>query len=639
MCGIWGYIGSTGTLPVSDAWEGLCSLTHRGPDDWGMYVADAGKVTDRSALPEGRTEVALGNRRLSILDLSKAGNQPMSAADGRFWIVYNGEVYNYQELREELRDCGHSFTSETDTEVVLRAFQEFGPSCVDRFRGMFAFAIWDTADERLFAARDRFGIKPFYYDLNDERFAFASEVTSLLEAGVSKPTLDPVGVDGFLTFGSVPAPGTIIDGVRSLPAGATLTFERGDHTCDIESYWTPDFSGNEQASSDRLRELLRESVRLRLRSDVSVGAFLSGGLDSSTVVALMREVAGESYDDLHTFSVGFDHEEYSETDFAEEVAAALGTTHTSRTVTPADVRDHLDDIVRAMDQPTIDGVNTYFVSQTAADAGLRVALSGLGSDELLFGYPTFRQVPRLYRACRVLGRVPRTLREGVADVLDRSYGVVNAPLATGADLLRSDAPFGVSYVASRGLFGTRRRRELLETDTTVDWATRAEQTIEGTLASAGDQDAVSHAELAWYMHNQLLRDTDAMAMAHSLEVRVPFLDSRFAEYAMGLDSEAKARGEKALLKTAMEDSLPASVLDRDKSGFTFPFAEWLRNDLQVVVERVLTPTMLNRTPLDSKACIAVVTAFENGEVHWSRLWTLVVLSLWVNEHITPSSSE
>jgi asparagine synthase (glutamine-hydrolysing) len=632
MCGIWGYVGAD-TLPIHTAWEGLSCLTHRGPDDWGLYIDGAGMVTAEAAVPDGTASVLLGNRRLSILDLSSAGTQPM-VADGRYWIVYNGEVYNYRELRDDLRARGYSFTSDTDTEVILRAYQADGPACVDRFRGMFAFAVYDRQTGRLFAARDRFGIKPLYYSADGGGLAFASEVMALVDSGVVPATLDPVSVDGYLALGSVPGPRTIIAGVRSLPPGSTLRYDPEEDELRIDAYWAPRFTDDATADRTRLRQLVAESVALRLRADVPVGAFLSGGLDSSTIVAMMRAVGGEDRADLHTFSIGFDRERFSETAVAGVVAEAFDTVHHEETVTAADVRDHMDDIVAAMDQPTVDGVNTYFVSKLAADAGMKVVLSGLGSDELFHGYPTFDQVAAWYPMASRLYALPRTLRRPVAGALDRSGQVLGAATAGKvADAVRSDAPFGASYLTARGLFTSKQRQTLLGV-TDTDWPRTVEADLAGVLDDVDVRDAVSAAELGWYMHHQLLRDTDVMAMAHSLEVRVPFLDAELAEYVAGLAPEAKARGEKDLLKEAMADEVPLEVIEREKTGFTFPFADWLREDLGDLVDEALSPKALAATPLDADAAASVRRGYERGDEHWSRVWALVVLSWWVEHHLS-----
>lgn len=634
MCGIWGFVGNDGTVGTSMAWEGLCSLTDRGPDDWGMYFNEEGKITEKENLPIQNQAVAIGNRRLSILDLSAAGNQPMGSEEGR-WIVYNGEVYNYRELREDLRERGYEFESDTDTEVILHAYEEFGAECVERFRGMFAFAVYDSNESTLFAARDRFGIKPLYYDLNDERLAFASELTSLLESGVSRRRLNPESVDGFLALGYVPGSQTIIEGIESLPPGSHLTYDRETSECETEQYWAPTLVSSEDATGERVRELLEESIELRLRSDVPVGAFLSGGLDSSSIVALMREVDPD-HSDLHTFSIGFDHEDYSETEFAETVAERVGTNHTFRTVTAADVRSELDRIIGAMDQPTIDGVNTYFVSKVTAEAGLKVALSGLGSDELFSGYPTFEEVPRRYRAAKRLYALPSPARRLVAGVIERTGRILpTVPAGKVADAIRSDAPFGAAYMSARGVFTKQQRRALLDdVSGPVDWDNRIEHEMRATLSRADAKEAVSATELTWYMHGQLLRDTDVMSMTHSLEVRVPFLDSALTEYLATATSESKHRGEKELLKDAVRSVVPLRVVEREKSGFAFPFADWLADELSGVIDRALTDDHLRRASIDPDAADMIERGFRAGEIHWSRLWALVVLSLWVDRHLS-----
>lgn len=632
MCGIWGFVGSDGTVPVRDAWDGLCYLTDRGPDDWGMYVDGIGKVTDESSLPEDDRSIVLGNRRLSILDLSSAGNQPINADD--CWIVYNGEVYNYREIRSDLEDKGYEFSSDTDTEVILRAYQEYGQQCVDRFRGMFAFVVYDAAEETVFAARDRFGIKPFYYARTDGGLNFASELTSLLDADVvAKPTLDPAGVDGFLTFGYVPGPRTIVEDIRELPPGSTMSYDRENDDMEIRSYWSPSFRKKEEATAERVRELLEESIRLRLRSDVPVSAFLSGGLDSSSIVALMRTLGNADREDLFTFSIGFEETEFDEEDFATIIAERFDTNHYSRTLTPADVRENMDDFVASMDQPTVDGLNTYFVSELAAEHDAKVVLSGLGSDELFFGYPTFGQVGRWYPKANFLYSIPRAIRDPIASTFDWIGDQTRFRVGRViADAIRSDAPFGTAYLTARGIFPSGRRESLTTQAENTNWAEIIERDLSDTVSTADVRDAVSEAELTWYMANQLLRDTDVMSMTHSLEVRVPFLDSELAEYVMAADADRKADGEKELLKDAMEDEVPQEVIERKKTGFTFPLGDWLRDELNDMVSESLSAYAATDIPISYDIAEDVHAEFQRGEIYWSQVWALVVLSQWIQTH-------
>jgi asparagine synthase (glutamine-hydrolysing) len=599
-----------------------------------MYFDSDGKITDERNIPDGERSVAIGNRRLSILDLSAAGNQPIGNEKDGSWIVYNGEVYNYKEIRDDLKSNGYEFKSETDTEVILQAYREYGEDCVERLRGMFAFVVYDTTKDIVFGARDRFGIKPFYYHLTDSHFAFASEVTSLLGAGVAEKTLDPVGVDGFFTFGYVPGPNTVVNGIKKLPAGTTFVYDTVDGTFETHRYWSPRFGNSNSPSIQRIRELLEESVKHRLRSDVPVGAFLSGGLDSSTIVALMRAVEGTNNEDLHTFSIGFNHDQYTEADFAKSVAEEFGTSHHSKTVTANDVRENLDDIIEAMDQPTVDGVNTYFVSKLAADTGLKVALSGVGSDELFYGYPSFREVPKRYSKAKALYRIPAPVRRILATGVENMDGVLdNSTIGTVADSVKSNSPFGAAYLSIRGLFGSHQRKSILQTESETDWAAELEERLARTLTETDIRDGVSEAELTWYMQWQLLRDTDSMSMAQSLEVRVPFLDSVFADYMMGIDAEPKAEDEKGLLKRAAGEDLPPDILDREKTGFEFPFATWLKDELTDIVDEALSDDTLRQIPISPNSARSVRRAYNRGEEHWSRVWALVVFSLWVNQHL------
>lgn len=628
MCGIWGFVGRDTTVATAAAWRGLDSLTDRGPDDSGAYVADeAGK---------GKTNIFLGNRRLSILDLSSAGSQPMRDADTDCRLVYNGELYNYRELREELTEVGHDFDSDSDTEVVLRAYVEYGVDCIKRFRGMYAFAIWDPREGKLFAARDRLGIKPFYFAHDDGQLAFASEVTALLEGDVVEPKLDPHGVEGFLAFGSVPEPLTIIEGVEALPAGSTLEFDRATGDCTIESYWQPTF-GEESVTPEDIWDRLVDSVSLRLRSDVPVGAFLSGGLDSTAIVAAMRAVdeTSDADADIRTVSIEFGETAYSEGDIASRAADDLGTEHVTRTVTADDVASELGNVFGAMDQPTVDGVNTYFVSKAAVDEGLKVALSGVGGDELFYGYPSFTTVPRLARITASLGWLPSIVADAVASLAESIESTTGIPGGAIADAVRAGDDIAGAYAAVRGLFPTAERRRLLEGERPgYDAVTAIADSLEGYRNLSGGN-TVSYLELSWYMRNQLLSDTDVMSMAHSLEVRVPLLDSELVETATSATEASMTEGPrpKPLLNRAAEGQVPDYVREREKTGFEFPFAEWLDDELSEVVEDALAPRNLSDLPLDANEVDRIRAEFEAGEKHWSRIWSLVVLSRWTSTHL------
>jgi asparagine synthase (glutamine-hydrolysing) len=360
----------------------------------------------------------------------------------------------------------------------------------------------------------------------------------------------------------------------------------------------------------------------------------AGVLTPLTIASLVGEASEADYDDLHTFSIGFDHAERSETKYAEAVAQGFRSEHTSHTVTASEVCDELDDIIVAMDQPTIDGENTYFVSKVAADAGLKVTLSGLGSDEIFFGSPSFENIPRWAQVTRTLYTTPSSIRQPIAHTFDQvGAPVLGTPVGGLADPVRADSPFGAAYVTQRGLFTSRQRQSLLDTDT-IDWPARIEHDVKHTLDTSSTGNAVSHAELTWYMRNQPLRDTDVMSMTHSIEVRVPFLDTELAAYLMESSVEAKQNGEKQLFKDAIAEDVPLEVIEREKPGFTFPFTNWLADELQDLVIQSFKEDRLAQTPLDSTTCHEIRRSFDKGHIHWFRLWTLVVLSLWVDEHLS-----
>lgn len=623
MCGIAAVVARRGR-EVRDLPGVLGRMTesvrHRGPDDGGTRVSADGRA-------------AIGSRRLAIRDLSPAGHMPMVAEDGRVSIVYNGEVYNADALRAELERAGHAFASDGDTEVVLRGYLAWGESVVERLRGMFALAILDERPDqrRLFVARDRLGIKPVYWALAGDAFVAGSELREVYASGLVAREVDPAALVGYLLLGSVPNPLTIQAGVHALEPGCTLTVPLDDPaaTQGPRRYWSlptevvPLAPGEDPAA--RVRELLAEAVRIRLVSDVPIGAFLSGGLDSGAVVGLMR-LAGQGT--IRTCSMVFEEADFSEAAYARAQAAAAGAEHFERVVTAADVEAEFDRVLEATDQPTVDGVNTYFVSQTARQAGLTVALSGLGGDELFGGYPhTFGGVPRVLSLVKAARAVPGGGRLAAA-------ALALAPsqrMRKAADALRRPASRASAYLACRGMFSPGEVQAMVSRDV---WEAARERfdpvahVAERAISPNGPAfNWVSRAELGTYTPHQLLRDTDAMSMAHSLEVRVPLLDHVLVEAVLRLPPEAKTAGQgpKPLLLRAVSDLLAPEVRERrDKQGFTFPFAVWLRGPLRKHVRAALDArpdfTLLRREAVED-----VWRAFEEGRVHWSRVWALAVL--------------
>ena len=622
MCGIAGVVTAKGgeRERFQDAVGRMCAVqTHRGPDDGGIYVS-----------PDGCA--ALGARRLAVIDVSKAGHQPMPNEAGTAWIVYNGEVVNFGELRQQLVARGCSFRSRTDTETVLRLYEHEGPAALKSLRGMFAFAIWEADKRRLFAARDPLGVKPLYYAWDGRTLVFASELRALAASELLELTINPAAVAAYLELGSIPAPLTIYREVQALLPGHALTF--ADGCLRTTRYWDVAFEEDRRMTDgealEHLRALLRESVKLQLISDVPLGVFLSGGIDSSAIVSLMRQ---EGHQRIKTFLVSCSERGFSESSFAREVAETFETDHVEHVVGAGEVLEDIDRIVTAMDQPTIDGVNTYFVSKITRAAGVVVGLSGLGGDELFGGYLSFRTVPLLARLVRTARRLPpaaTVLQQLSRFVRDTRYGPKLHVLLEHADLK-------AAYLATRGLFLGEDLEHVLAPDfyKTATAGFDPLAYLGGVLdGHAGSEfDEVSWLELRTYMHNQLLRDTDVMSMAHSLEIRVPLIDRCIVEFMATVPAKYKIGDKpKRLLVDALGDSLPRKVWARPKRGFSLPFDEWLRGPLQSLVRDTLSESSLQDVPFFQRDYVHnVLTRFLRGKVHWSRVWALAVLAKWMRE--------
>jgi asparagine synthase (glutamine-hydrolysing) len=601
------------------------AIVHRGPDDVGLFLARDGRV-------------GLANCRLAIRDLSLAGHMPMATADGVLQITHNGEIYNADELRAELEVRGHTFRSRSDTEVILHGYAAWGEAVVGRLRGMFAFAILDRragSGPRVLLARDRLGIKPLYYAWTPEAFLFASEIKALLASGLLSREIGAPGLVGYLMLGSVPSPHTIYRDICALEPATTLAIDVDAPTRRPRArrYWqAPEPSREPPARAlavEMVQAALQDAVRSHLVSDVPVGAFLSGGLDSSAVVALMRQVTTGP---IRTCSMVFEESEYSEAPLARAMAEAMGAEHYERVVTAADVAAALPRIFQVMDQPSIDGVNSYFVSKTAREAGLTVALSGLGGDELFGGYlNTFRGVPRVLQAVRWAQTVP-----GGAGILRAGINTFTVQARWGKvrDALARPPSAASAYLACRGLFSPHEVQALVTPDL---WRAAADafDPVRHIADRAGNGEPasdlfswVSRAELGTYTRDQLLRDTDLMSMAHSLEVRVPLLDDRLVDMTFRLPDAVRQDGgrPKSLLVEAVGGLLPSAVCrPRDKQGFVLPFGRWLRGPLRDHSESWQAGLGdLFRTD----GLLGVSEMWQAGRLHWSRVWALAALNGW-----------
>lgn len=580
MCGIAGifhYRQPARPVNTDELLKIREAMHSRGPDGHGVWISD-------------KKHVGLAHRRLSIIDLSTRGAQPMAAHDGSLRVVFNGEIYNYRELRSELQAKGYCLHSNSDTEVLLYLYHEHGPEMVQALRGMYAFAIWDEKNMGLFLARDPFGIKPLYYSDNGSAIKFASQVKALLKCKEIDTTPQPAGHVGFLLWGYVPEPFTLYKGIRALPAGSTLWIdETGSHDLNIFFNISDELARagdlalvSHEEVQQRLGAALRDSVRYHLIADVDVGVFLSSGLDSTTLAGLAAEVGSGA---LRTITLGFN--EYSgtendETPLAEEVAERYGTSHQTRWISRVEFQADLDNLLHAMDQPTIDGVNTYFVSKVAAQTGLKVAMSGLGGDELFRGYPSFKDIPHSIRATRAVRYIPwlgKAFRWFSAPVLKH----FTSPKYAG--LLEYGDSYGGAYLLRRGLFMPWELADILDGEMAQKGWRDLQPLVclQETIREIGlDHLKVSTLEITWYLRNQLLRDADWAGMAHSLEIRVPLVDLELMRHLAPLLA-LRTPPTKRDMASAPTIPLPNEVLNRPKTGFSVPVREWLLGNASSMV--------------------------------------------------------
>jgi asparagine synthase (glutamine-hydrolysing) len=634
ICGIWGR-------PEEKAVEFMVkAMHHRGPDDRGVFTDSV---------------VSLGMSRLSIIDLSAAAHQPMSNPDKTVWIVYNGETYNFQDERRLLAEKGHEFRSRSDTEVVLRLYEEYGDDFLLRLRGMFALAVYDKrrgpGKERLLLARDQLGIKPLLFTRVGNSLLFASEVKALIASGLVDAEIDPVSLRMLLTYGSVYQPHTILKNVSMLLPAHRLIVEGGAQR--VERYWSLGLdrhSLREKADHselvDRVSSTLEESVRLQMVSDVPIGAFLSGGVDSSLLVGLMTKIAGRR---VKTFSVGFEAEgaELDESKEAEETARFLGADHTRVVLTGDDVKNKLDHLIYSIDQPSVDAVNSYFISSTASER-VTVAISGTGGDEVFAGYPWFIDMARFEKErlspflSRLLTGLRRRMHRGSGNGYDQDF------ITRYGNNYQIFGPYGTEQLLGPGLRMEAQAGQPLRLDLrAIDELPRARAV-----------ERVSALCLRGYTNNQLLRDIDAVSMAHSLEVRVPFLDVPLIDLALSLPAHSKlgevtetakpvheiSYRESGCKKILIESGHKLGILPKDidlqkKRGFTMPFDPWMKGPLREFLDDALSDDAVRRRGyLQAEEVSRIRKGFYDGSVHWSQPWLLMVFELWSRKFIDRSST-
>lgn len=619
MCGIIGIISAGRPLPSLSFFDQMVDLAkYRGPDGRGTEL-----WTDMG--------VALGHRRLSIIDTSDLGRQPMSSNDGRYRIVFNGEIYNYLEIKRDLESRDYSFRSHSDTEVLLNAYAHWGEECLDRLNGMFSFAIWDLQERVLFAARDRIGEKPFYYRHDDRGFVFASEVKSILLADSTRPEVDSSLIDAYMTFGYIPGENTLLKGIKRLLPGHCLTLR--DNRLAIRKYWDFQFGNLTELSLEahmlRVNELLTDSIALRLRSDVPLGVFLSGGLDSSAVVAMLAPGASKG---LKTFSVAYDFgPEFNETPYAREVATRYQTDHHEIIITPKDFIDFIPNYVWHMDEPVTEAaaISLYYVSRLAREHVV-VALSGEGADEIFAGYDFYRYNLRMEQARSMLGG---KLAKGLAAAC--KMAVRSRKLRKYLDMVSQPLETRYRGISSyeKTIRDTLYRPEFRAV--AKNGNSEVNTFIEALFTKSKDWDPLSrmlYFDTKTWLVDDLLIKADRMSMATSIELRVPFLDHRLVEYAATVPSRFKLHKTcgKFLLRKIMEDRLPASVLQRKKMGFPTPLEHMFRGALFPYAQGLLLDKSAKTGNYFSQSRIeSILNDHKSGRADNHReIWQLIVLEEW-----------
>ncbi len=621
MCGVTGLLSFSNHFHSQrDVVEAMNSaLAHRGPDDHGVWS-------------EGPIE--LGHRRLAIIDLSPGGHQPMHSHDERFVLVFNGEIYNYRELKAELGD--YPFRSASDSEVILAAYKKWGVACLPKLAGMFVFAIWDRQAQTLLIARDRLGKKPLYWYYNESNLVFASEIRSVLASGLVPRKLSASALSDYLFYQTVHAPNTAIERVQMLQAGHYLLAKPNGEVQEKKFWDFPTQIQHQNWSAadwaERVREKLEQAVNKRLVSDVPFGAFLSGGIDSSAIVALMSKAAQSP---VKTFCISFDEKAFNEAHFAQLIAKKYHTEHHEIRLSPADFLKELPLALKAMDHVSGDGPNTYVVSKATRQAGITMALSGLGGDELFGGYPIFQRSLRLQNMAW-LTQLPHPLRKMMARAVLWSKDSIQSRKIGEALQQEYLDPLDLYYL-SRQAFSTEQVHKMAPGLNAYASPARAwSAQIKSNFGDLPLLSKVSIAEMRTYMENTLLRDTDQMSMANALEVRTPFLDHELIELVLQAPDTIKMpnfKTPKPLLVAAMGDLLPPEIVNRSKMGFTLPFAPWMRKEMRAFCEERLH-SLGKREYFVGQEIKTAWQQFleEHPSWHWSRFWALVVLEEWLSEN-------
>lgn len=624
MCGICGIINSDGRPVQEELIHNMCmTLVHRGPDGEGIYISSQPKPS-----------AGLGHRRLKIIDLTEAGNQPMANEDGSLWLVSNGEIYNYQQLRKDLQNRGHKFRSNTDAEVVLHLYEDFAEDCLSYLRGMFAFAIWDEKQGKLFLARDRLGQKPLLYYFDGQHFCFASEFSALLSSGLIDKNINHKAIDQYLTFGYVPAPATIYKGIFKMLPGHYGIFQNGK--LNLQKYWDLDYSHkiaiSEKEAAQELIRYLKEAVSLRLVSDVPLGVFLSGGIDSSTVTALMSQSANK----VKTFSIGFDEADFNELEYARKIARYFSTDHREFIVEPKTL-EILPLLVERYGEPYADSsaIPTYCVARETKKY-VTVALNGDGGDESFAGYDRYQAMVLAERYSRLPAFFQDGLRRAAISIAPDSLNFKKRRKRLRRFFENASLPLYSRYcrwvciindIEKNKLYSENYKKQLNNANP-EDWL-RDYPDLSSDMEFV---DRLMAIDIKTNLANDLLVKMDIASMANSLETRSPFLDHKLMEFAAKLPAEYKMKRliKKYILKKAIKDFIPRENLNRRKTGFAVPIGEWFRNDLKgFLCEILLSKSFFNRGYFKPEVIKNMVKQHTEKQADYTfQLWALLMLELW-----------
>ena len=615
MCGINGIFHPNNSVPNSSSKiaEMNKTLAHRGSDDKGIYQDE---------------NISLGHQRLSIIDLSTDGHQPFISQDSNYVMVYNGELYNYKEVRSKITN--YQFKTNTDTEVVLAAYIAFGEKCLEMFNGMFSFAVWDKQKLELFIARDRVGIKPLYYFQKGKTTIFSSELRALLASEEVPRKLNVLMLSEYLQYQTVHAPNTIVDGVKMLLPGHYMRISKNDTA--IKKYWDPSNYAEQKTLEPEIKvkstisNLLKKSVERRMLADVPYGAFLSGGIDSSLIVGLMSEVSTKP---VNTFSITFDNKEFSEAKYSNIVANHFKTNHHEIQLTATNFLEELPNALLSMDHPSGDGPNSYVVSKATKNAGITMALSGLGGDELFAGYSIFKQTHDLQSKILLMA-TPHFIRRKLGSIVSKIKGTVEGEKIEEILSLKSISPKSIYPIYRKTLLDNQ-VSSLLGNNSVENIDLLNQFNSDDNLSILSE---ISLYEMQTYMQNILLRDADQMSMASALEVRVPFLDHELIEYVLSVPDKYKyPKTPKSLLTDSLKGLVPDEVIYRKKMGFVFPWKEWMKNELKEFCETNIESAETRGVYVSGSVRCLWESFLKNSPlVAWSKVWHIIVLEDWMKRN-------